>query len=179
MLQFLTAPNPFPPLNYATLHPASCSFQFTFVSTADALTMEERALAVAARQALLQQTAKQPVTAAVLWLTCVHLAAYNTLPSQAIHRQVALINLEPWVITQACCPYSCGTSGQTHATSCYFCCIPCHAWEGCWLSSARQLFVAEGLIPSSEQVVIGTFACCCCMSGIRASMACVLACSCD
>ena len=81
--------------------------------------MEERALALAARQALLQQTAKQPGTAAVLWLTCAHLAAYNTLPSQIIHRQVALtapntllsqvihrqdalIPLEPWVIHKHC-----------------------------------------------------------------------------
>lgn len=66
--------------------------------------MEERALALAARQALLQQTAKQPVTAAVLWLTCAHLAAYNTLPSQVIHRQVALICLEPWVIHKHVAP---------------------------------------------------------------------------
>lgn len=50
--------------------------------------MEERALAPAARQALLQQTARYPVSTAVLWLTCAHLAAYNTLPSQVIHRQV-------------------------------------------------------------------------------------------
>lgn len=57
-------------------------------ATADPLTVEERALASAARQALLQQTAKHPVSAAVLWLTCAHLAAYTTLPSQVIHRQV-------------------------------------------------------------------------------------------
>lgn len=58
--------------------------------TADPLTMEERALAPAARQALLHHTAKQPVTAAVLWLTCAHVAAYTTLPSHVIHRQVAV-----------------------------------------------------------------------------------------
>ena len=68
------------------LHVKSSSTHITTGFTADPLTMEERALASAARQALLQQTARQPVPAAILWLTCAHLAAYNTLPSQVIHR---------------------------------------------------------------------------------------------
>lgn len=54
--------------------------------SADPLTMEERALGGAARQALLQQLHDHPNNAAVLWLTCAHLAAYNTLPSPVIHR---------------------------------------------------------------------------------------------
>ena len=115
--------------------------------------MEERALALAARQALLQQTAKQPGTAAVLWLTCAHLAAYNTLPSQVIHRQVALTAHNALLLeirteascshtsaalnhTQASCSYSCGTSGQTQAISFCFCCISCRAWESGWQTLA-------------------------------------------
>lgn len=53
---------------------------------ADPLILEERFLAGAARQAVLQQLHDQPVNAAVLWLTCAHLAAYNTLPLQVVHR---------------------------------------------------------------------------------------------
>ena len=55
---------------------------------ADALAMEERALGPAARQALLAQLHQQPGNAAVLWLACAHLAAYNTLPPQTVHRSV-------------------------------------------------------------------------------------------
>jgi hypothetical protein len=54
--------------------------------SADPLQMGEHALGGAARQALLQQLQDQPANAAVLWVTCAHLAAYNTLPSQVIHR---------------------------------------------------------------------------------------------
>ena len=54
--------------------------------SADPLKMAEHALGGAARQALLQQLQDQPANAAVLWVTCAHLAAYNTLPSQVIHR---------------------------------------------------------------------------------------------
>ncbi|KAL0033603.1 hypothetical protein WJX79_007018 [Trebouxia sp. C0005] len=52
----------------------------------DPLKMAEHTLGGAARQALLQQLQDQPANAAVLWVTCAHLAAYNTLPSQVIHR---------------------------------------------------------------------------------------------
>lgn len=39
-----------------------------------------------ARQALLHQMQQHPSNAAVLWLACAHLVAYNSLPDQAIHR---------------------------------------------------------------------------------------------
>lgn len=56
------------------------------VAVKDPLAMEERALGPAARQALLAQLRQQPGNAAVLWLACAHLAAYNTLPPQTVHR---------------------------------------------------------------------------------------------
>ena len=53
---------------------------------ADPLEVEEHALGGAARLAVLQQLQDQPVDAAVLWISCAHLAAYNVLPAQVIHR---------------------------------------------------------------------------------------------
>ena len=53
---------------------------------ADPLRVEEKALPAAARQVLLQQMQHQPDNAAVLWLVCAHMAAYSSLPDQAVHR---------------------------------------------------------------------------------------------
>lgn len=53
---------------------------------ADPLEVEEHALSSAARLAVLQQLQDQPVNAAVLWVSAAHLAAYNALPPQVIHR---------------------------------------------------------------------------------------------
>lgn len=53
---------------------------------ADALSMDKRTVPVDARQALLHQMQHQPASAAVLWLACVHLIAYNSLPDCTVHR---------------------------------------------------------------------------------------------